>query len=130
VGRRRISSGSPFEPRFGYSRAVVVGNRVFVSGTTAEMADGAAPPPDAYTQARRCFEIIFAALAEVGGRPDHIVRTRMYLTRERDFGDVLRAHGELFSEVRPAATAVVVRALIEPDRLVEIEADAVLPPGS
>ena len=124
--RRRISSDARWERAVGYSRAVVVGDRVFVSGTTAVMPEGAEPPPDAHAQSRRCFDIILTALAEAGGRPEDIVRTRMFLTRSEDFDSVLRAHAEVFGEIRPAATAVVVSALIEPWALVEIEADAVL----
>jgi enamine deaminase RidA (YjgF/YER057c/UK114 family) len=126
VDRRRITSDAKWEAAAGYSRAVVVGDRVFVSGTTSVMPEGEVPPTDAYAQARRCFEIIFAALAEAGGRPQDIVRTRMFLTREEDFDGVIRAHREMFDEIRPAATAVVVSALIEPWALVEIEADAIL----
>jgi enamine deaminase RidA (YjgF/YER057c/UK114 family) len=129
VDRRRISSDAKWEAAAGYSRAVVAGDRVFVSGTTSVMPEGAEPPSDAHAQAMRCFDIIFAALAEAGGRREDVVRTRMFLTREEDFDDVIRAHGEIFGEIRPAATAVVVSALIEPWALVEIEADAVLDRG-
>lgn len=124
--RRLISSGSPYEPVWGFSRAVVAGESVFVSGTAAVMPDGAEPPRDAYGQARRCFEIIVAALAEAGARPEDVVRTRMFLVRAEDWEDVARAHAEFFGEVRPAATAVVVAALLDPRWFVEIEADAVL----
>jgi enamine deaminase RidA (YjgF/YER057c/UK114 family) len=127
VERRRISSGAKWEPLAGYSRAVVVDGQVHVSGTVATMPDDRDPPPDAYGQARRCFEIIFAALAEAGGGPEDVVRTRMYLVRAEDADDVIRAHGELFGEIRPASTAVVVQALVDPRFVVEIEADAVLP---
>jgi enamine deaminase RidA (YjgF/YER057c/UK114 family) len=127
VERRRISSGTKWEPIAGYSRAVVVDGQVHVSGTVAAMPDDADPARDAYGQARRCFEIIFAALAEAGAGPEDVVRTRMYLVRAEDADDVIRAHGELFGEIRPASTAVVVQALIDPRFVVEIEADAVLP---
>ncbi len=123
-----ISSGSPYEPVVGFSRAVVVGPHVFVAGTAPIMADGAEPPSDAYAQARRCLEIIVQALAEAGARPEHVVRTRVYLTRVEDFEGVGRAHGELFAEVRPANTTLVVEALVDPRWLVEIEADAVIAP--
>ena len=126
MDRRRISSDSPYEPVFGYSRAVLAGDRVFVSGTAPIMADGAEPPADAYGQVRRCFDIILAALAEAGGRPEDVVRTRIFFTRVDDFGEIERAHGELFGEIRPATTAVVVKQLLDPRWLVEIEADAVL----
>jgi enamine deaminase RidA (YjgF/YER057c/UK114 family) len=125
-GRRRISSGMPWERRIGYSRAVVVGDRVFVSGTAPVMEGGADPPRDAYGQARRCLEIVLAALAEAGARPEDVVRTRMYLVRADDLEEVARAHGEVFGEVRPATTGVVVAALLDPRWLVEIEADAII----
>jgi enamine deaminase RidA (YjgF/YER057c/UK114 family) len=124
--RRRISSGAPWEQMAGYSRAVVAGHHVHVSGTVAVMPEGAEPGGDAATQARRCFEIIFAALREAGARPEDVVRTRMYLTRPEDADDVLRVHGELFGEIRPATSAVVVQGLIDRRYLVEIEADAVI----
>jgi enamine deaminase RidA (YjgF/YER057c/UK114 family) len=127
VERRLISSGAPWEPVAGYSRAVVAGEHIHVSGTVASMPDGAEPPPDAESQARRCFEIIFAALGEAGARPDDVVRTRMYLTRAEDADPVIRVHGELFRSIRPASTAVVVQGLIDARYVVEIEADAVMP---
>jgi enamine deaminase RidA (YjgF/YER057c/UK114 family) len=126
MDRRRISSAMPLEQTFGYSRAVVVGDRVFVSGTAPVMPDGADPPPDAYGQARRCLEIIVAALEEAGASAEHVVRTRMYLTRAEDIEEVGRAHGEVFGAVRPAATGVVVGALFDPRWLVEIEAEAII----
>lgn len=126
--RRRISSGAPWEQIAGYSRAVNDGRHVHVSGTVGVMPDGAEPSADAGAQARRCFEIIFDALREAGARPEDVVRTRMYLTRPEDADDVLRVHGELFGDVRPATTAVVVQALIDPRYVVEIEADAVIRP--
>jgi len=116
----------PLEQTFGYSRAVVVGDRVFVSGTAPVMPDGADPPRDAYGQARRCLEIILAALEEAGASAEHVVRTRMYLTRAEDIEEVGRAHGDVFGAVRPAATGVIVAALFDPHWLVEIEADAII----
>ena len=124
--RRRIFSAMPLEQTFGYSRAVVVGDRVFVSGTAPVMPEGADPPPDAYGQARRCLEILLAALAESGAGPEDVVRTRMYLTRAEDIEAVGRAHGELFGAVRPATTGVIVSALFDPRWLVEFEADAII----
>jgi enamine deaminase RidA (YjgF/YER057c/UK114 family) len=124
--RRLISSAMPLEETFGYSRAVVAGDRVFVSGTAPVMPDGADPPADAYGQARRCLEIVLAALAEAGAGPEDVVRTRMYVTRAGDIDEVGRAHGEVFGEVRPATTGVVVAALFDPRWLVEIEADAII----
>jgi enamine deaminase RidA (YjgF/YER057c/UK114 family) len=126
VQRRLISSPQPLESRYGYSRAVVHGRHVFVSGTAPVMPDGGDPPADAYLQARRCLEIVVAALAQAGAGVEHVVRTRMYLTRAEDADAVGRAHGEFFGGVRPATTGVVVAALLDPRWLVEIEADAVL----
>ena len=116
----------PWERTIGYSRAVVAGDHVYVSGTAPVMPDGADPPQDAYWQARRCLEIILEALAEAGARPDDVVRTRMFLTRAADIEHVERAHGEVFGAARPATSGVVVAALLDPRWLVEIEADAVL----
>jgi enamine deaminase RidA (YjgF/YER057c/UK114 family) len=126
VERRLISSGSPYEPVVGFSRAVVAGEMVFVSGTAPVMPDGADPPADAYGQAKRCFEIITAALAEAGAGLEHVVRTRMFIVRLDDWEDVARAHAEVFGDVRPATTGVVVATLFDPRWLVEIEADALL----
>jgi enamine deaminase RidA (YjgF/YER057c/UK114 family) len=116
----------PMEREFGYSRAVVVGPRVFVSGTAPVMPGGADPPPDAYGQAQRCLEIVLAALAEAGAGPEDVVRTRLYLTRPENIQDVGRAHGEVFGESRPATTGIIVTALFDPRWLVEIEADAII----
>jgi enamine deaminase RidA (YjgF/YER057c/UK114 family) len=124
--RRNISSGSPYEPVAGFSRAVVVGSHVQVAGTAPVMPDGAPPPNGAYAQAKRCLEIIVAALREAGSRPEDVVRTRMFVTAPEHWDEVARAHGEVFGEIRPAATCVVTR-LLDPRWLVEIEADAILP---
>jgi enamine deaminase RidA (YjgF/YER057c/UK114 family) len=126
VERRLISSGAAFEERVGYSRAVVDGKHVFVSGTAPIMPDGAEPPIDAYSQARRCLEIIGRALEEAGAGFEHVVRTRIYVTNPDLIGDVGRAHAEVFGDIRPATTGVVVE-LLDPRWLVEIEADAILP---
>src|SRR5689334_1785938 len=126
VERRLVSSGSPYEPVIGFSRAVRVGERVAVAGTVATMPDGGDPPPDAYGQAKRALEIVVAALAEAGARPEHVVRTRTFLTAAEDWEEVGRAHGEVFGAVRPASTMVVVAALLDPRWRVEIEADAVV----
>jgi enamine deaminase RidA (YjgF/YER057c/UK114 family) len=125
--RRRVRSGSPFEPRIGFSRAVRIGDRVLVSGTAPVFADGECPD-DAHVQARRCFEIIAAALKEAGARPDQVVRTRMYITDPTDAERVGNAHREVFGEAAPAATMVVVAALLDPRWRVEIEAEAQLEP--
>ncbi len=127
--RRLISSGAPWERTVGYSRAVVIGRQVFVSGTAPVMPDGAPPPEDAYGQAKRCLEIVGSVLAEAGASFADVVRTRLYLTTLDAFEGVGRAHAEVFGEVRPATAAVVVTGLIDPRWLVEIEVDAILPPG-
>jgi enamine deaminase RidA (YjgF/YER057c/UK114 family) len=124
--RTRIGSGSPYEPVIGFSRAVVAGHHVSVAGTAPVMPDGAEPPPDAYGQARRVLEIILAALAEAGAGAKDVVRTRTYLVRADDWEEVGRAHGEVFGDVRPASTMVVVSGFLDPRWVVEMEADAVL----
>jgi enamine deaminase RidA (YjgF/YER057c/UK114 family) len=124
--RRLVSSGSPYEPVLGFSRAVAVGPHVFVAGTAPIMPDGADPPADAYGQARRCLEIVMNALREAGAGPEHVVRTRLYLTRRGDFDEVARAHGELFADIRPVNTTIVVSGFIDPRWLVEVEAEALL----
>ncbi len=110
----------------GYSRAVRVGDRVFVAGCAPIMGDGSDPPADSYGQAKRCLEIIEQALREAGGTLADVVRTRVYLTPDADFDEFGRAHGEAFSKIRPANTTVVVAALVDPRWLLEIEAEAVL----
>ena len=124
--RQRISSGSPFEPTIGFSRAVRVGDRVLVSGTGPVTPDGRCPE-GAGAQARRCFEIMEAALAEAGASLDDVVRTRMYITSAADADAVSAIHGEMLAHVRPAATMVVVAGLLDPAWKVEIEVEAVLP---
>jgi enamine deaminase RidA (YjgF/YER057c/UK114 family) len=123
--RRRVSSGSPYEPVIGFSRAVRVGDRVLVAGTAPVWPDDACPD-DPAIQTRRCLEIMLAALAELGAEPRHVVRTRMYLTRADDWEAVGRAHGEVFGEVRPVATMVVVGALLDPRWRIEMEAEAIV----
>src|SRR5262245_44784634 len=119
--RRRISSGSPFEPTIGFSRAVRVGDRVLVSGTAPVWPDGSCDP-DPEVQADRCLEIIEGALQQAGAGFGDVVRTRMFLTDAGDVEAVSRAHGRAFGGVRPAATMVVVAALLDPRWKVEIEA--------
>jgi enamine deaminase RidA (YjgF/YER057c/UK114 family) len=126
VERRLISSGSPYEPVVGFSRAVRVGEHVYVAGTAPVMPEGADPPEDAYSQARRCLEIIMAALQEAGASLEDVVRTRIYLVRAEDFEQVGRAHGELFGDIRPANTTVLAGGLLDSRWLVEIEAEAVV----
>lgn len=127
MNRQLVSSGGPWEERVGYSRAVRVGNIVAVSGTTSANPDGTIHGVgDAYAQAQRCFAIIQHALEEAGASLADVVRTRMFVTDISRWEEVGRAHGEFFASVKPAATVVEVRALIHPDALVEIEADAVI----
>ena len=124
--RQCITSGSPFEPTIGFSRAVRVGDRVVVSGT-GPVVPGGRSPEEAGAQARRCLEIIREALAGAGASLDDVVRTRMYLTSAGDADAVAAVHGEILGHVRPAATMVVVAGLLDPAWRVEIEAEAVLP---
>jgi enamine deaminase RidA (YjgF/YER057c/UK114 family) len=123
--RRRVSSGSPWEPVIGFSRALRVGERVVVSGTAPVWPDGSCDP-DPAVQARRCLEIIVAALGEAGASSADVVRTRIYLTDRDDVDAVSRVHGEVFGDVQPAATMVVVAGLVDPRWRVEIEAEAVV----
>jgi enamine deaminase RidA (YjgF/YER057c/UK114 family) len=123
--RQHVSSGSPYEPLIGFSRAVRVGNRVVVSGTAPIWPNGSYDP-DPGVQARRCLEIIVDALREAGAGPQHVVRTRTYLTDAQDWEAVARVHGEIFGDVRPASTMVVVQGFLDPRWKVEFEAEAVL----
>ena len=129
MNRRNISSGSPWEPKFGYSRAVRVGAWVLVAGTTGSDAQGKAVAPDAYGQSRAALDKIELALLEGGARMAQVVRTRIYVTNIADFDEVARAHAERFGDVRPASTLVEVSKLVAPDLVVEIEADAYAPEG-
>jgi enamine deaminase RidA (YjgF/YER057c/UK114 family) len=121
-----VSSGSPYEPVVGFSRAVRIGDHVYVAGTAPIMPEGAEPPEDAYGQAKRCLEIIAAALGEAGASLDDVVRTRVFLVKAEDFEDVGRAHGEAFGDIRPANTTLLAGGLLDPSWLVEIEVDAVV----
>jgi enamine deaminase RidA (YjgF/YER057c/UK114 family) len=127
-GRRQlISSGSPWELVVGYSRAVCVGPRVVVAGTAPQWPDRPVDP-DPGAQARRCFEIIGAALEEAGASFGDVVRTRIYLVDAADFDAVSAVHGDVFRAIRPANTTVVVAALLDPAWRVEIEVEAVRDP--
>jgi enamine deaminase RidA (YjgF/YER057c/UK114 family) len=121
--RRRVRSGSPFEGRYGFSRAIRAGDRVIVAGTAPIWPDGGVDP-DPGTQARRCCEIIVEALAELGAGADDVVRTRMFVTDAAVADAVGEVHGEFFGAARPAATMVVVAGLLDPRWTVEIEAEA------
>jgi enamine deaminase RidA (YjgF/YER057c/UK114 family) len=123
--RRRVSSGSPFEPVIGFSRAIRIGDRVLVSGTAPIWPDGSVDP-EPRVQARRCLEIIDAALAEAGAALTDVVRTRTYLVEAADAEDVGGVHGEVFGDVQPASTMVVVAALLDPRWKVEIEVEALI----
>jgi enamine deaminase RidA (YjgF/YER057c/UK114 family) len=127
VDRKVVSAQSSFADVVGYSRAVRVGQHVFIAGTAPIMPDRSDPPYDAFGQAERCLEIVVEALNEVGAGPEHVVRTRIYLTDADDIDEVGRAHGEVFKDVRPVTTALVVKALLDPRWLVEIEAEALIP---
>ncbi len=123
--KQYISSGTAFERRVGYSRAVRIDDRVWVSGTAPIMADDADPPAGAYEQAQICLSIVGRALAEAGASLDDVVRTRIYVTDASLIDEVGRAHGEAFATARPATTGIVTQ-LLDPRWLVEIEAEAVI----
>ena len=124
MNRQLISSGAAFEERVGYSRAVRVGDRVWVSGTAPILPGDADPPLDPYEQARICLNIIGRALEQAGATLDDVVRTRIYVTNAAYIDAVGRAHREAFANVRPATTGIVA-TLLDPRWLVEIEAEAV-----
>jgi enamine deaminase RidA (YjgF/YER057c/UK114 family) len=128
VERKHVSSGSPYEASIGFCRAIRVGSQVLVSGTAPVWPDGSCDP-DPERQAARCLEIIVGALAELGALPQHVVRTRMYLTDPQDWTAVGRAHGAVFSVSRPASTMVIVKQLLDERWKVEIEAEAILDEG-
>jgi enamine deaminase RidA (YjgF/YER057c/UK114 family) len=125
--RKLVSSGSKYEPVIGFSRAVRVGPHIAVSGT-APIAEGGgvACHGDLYGQTKRCLEIIEKAVNEAGGKREHIVRTRIYLKEIKDWEAAGRAHGEFFKDIRPASTMIQIVQAIDPDWLVEIEADAIV----
>jgi len=128
VERRRVSSDRPWDP-VGYSRAIRCGNVIEVAGTTA-MRPGETveiiAPGDMYGQTRACLEIIVGALAELGADPEHVVRTRMFVTDISRWREAGRAHGEFFGDIKPASTMLEVRAFLDPELLIEIEATAIL----
>ena len=125
--RQNISSGSPYEKPIGFSRAVRIGDRIAVSGTAPIAADGTtAHPGDMYGQTLRCLEIIQDAIEKAGGRLEDVIRTRVYLTDADRWQDTASAHGKVFGDIRPACTFVEISRLIDPDWLVEIEAECVV----
>ena len=125
MARQLVSSGSPFEPTIGFSRAVRVGPWIAVAGTAPIAPDGsAAHPGDVYAQTRRCLEIMLRAIEEAGGTAESVIRTRILLVDIDTWRDAARAHGEVFGEIRPACTFVEISRLIDPVWLVETEADA------
>ena len=125
--RRRVPTTAPWADTVGYSRALRVGDTIFVSGTAAVGEDGEIVAlGDAYGQAKRCLEIIVTALGEAGARPEHVVRTRIYVRDSDHWQEVGRAHGEVLGHAKPATTLVEVNGFVSPDILVEIEAIAVV----
>jgi enamine deaminase RidA (YjgF/YER057c/UK114 family) len=125
AGRRTASSGSKWEPIMGYSRAVRSGNTIAVTGTVGINADGTYSP-SLGEQTRRSLQIIRAAVEALGGRLEHVIRTRMFVTDVSKWEEVARVHGEVFAEIRPATTIVEVAKLIDAEALIEIEADAIV----
>jgi len=125
--RINISSGSAYEKPIGFSRAVRIGNIISVAGTAPLAADGTTShPDDLYNQTKRCLEIMNKAISDAGGQPENVIRTRIYLKDISDWEKAAKAHGEYFSEIRPASTFIEVKGFIKDDWLVETEADCVI----
>lgn len=127
-GRRRLTTDSPWEAEFGYCRALRVADRILVAGCGCVEDGRVTHPADPMAQARVALRIGLDAVAELGGRPEDVVRTRMYLTHRRDCEDVGRVHGEVFGATPPVSTMIVVAGLVHPDMCVEIEMEAVVAP--
>lgn len=126
MARQNISTGGPWEGKIGYSRAVRVGAALYVSGSTAMTASGLVGKGDPYAQTIQTFKTIEAALKQAGASLNDVVRTHIYMANIDQWQEVGRAHGEIFGNIRPATTMVEVKRLIDPDMLVEIEADAIV----
>lgn len=126
MARQNVSTGGPWEGKIGYSRAVRVGAHVSVSGSTAMTSSGLVGKGDPYAQTIQAFKTIETALKQAGASLNDVVRTRIYMANIDQWQEVGRAHGEIFGKVRPATTMVEVKRLIDPDMLVEIEADAII----
>lgn len=126
MARHNVSTGGPWESKIGYSRAVRVGQSISVSGSTAMTPSGIVGKGDPYAQTIQMFKTIEAALKQAGASLSDVVRTRIYMTDIEQWQEVGRAHGEIFGAIRPATTMVEVKRLIDPDMLVEIEADAIV----
>ena len=128
MDRKLVSSGSAYEPKIGFSRAVRVGQHIMVSGTAPiAPGGGTASPGDPYAQTLRCLEIIEKAINDAGGKREYVVRTRMFLKEMSHWPEAGRAHGEFFKDIRPASTMIQIVQAIDPSWLVEIEADAIVP---
>jgi enamine deaminase RidA (YjgF/YER057c/UK114 family) len=126
TARTSTTGSSPYEAAYGFSRALRVGNRILVSGTAPVEPDGSSTSGDAAAQARRCLAIILTAIEELGGSAADVVRTRMFITDPADADAIGAVHGEVFGTIRPAATMVVVSALLRPEWRIEIEAEALV----
>ena len=124
--RQTVSSGSPYEPVFGFSRGMRIGDRILIGGTAPMEPDGSTTPGDAAAQTRRCLQTIREALEGLGGGLQDVVRTRIFITDARDADAIGRVHGELFGDIRPVTTMAVISGFVRPEWKVEVEAEAVI----